>query len=78
MQQAREWSKDYQSEYPRDYKYMIPPHNWYITIDYTAKNGFGGSVRNDFSCMYLGDEAIRINGKNVRIVNDDLTLSYSR
>ena len=78
MSQAKKWSTDYLTLRPEKYKYMIPPHDGYVSIEYTAKNGFGGSVRNDFSCMYLKDNPVRLNGRDVMEVNDDLTLSFPR
>ena len=78
MQQAKEWSAGFLAKYPDNYKYLTPPYNVYVNIEYTVKNGFGGSVRDDFSCMYLGKSLIKLNGHNVMEVNDDLSLSLPR
>lgn len=61
----------------RRYEYKIYPHNGYVSIEYTAKNGFGVSVRNDFVCMCLNDIPIRTNGDDVVEVSNDLTLTLS-
>ena len=78
MQQSMVWPADLLAEYPDKYKYMIPPHDVYVKIEYTAKNGFGGSVRNDFKCMYLRKSLVRLDGRDVMEVNDDLSLSIAR
>ena len=78
MEQAETWSDSYQASYPNDYKYIIPPHDTYVNLEYTAKNGFGGSVRNDFSCFFLGTTPVRVDGDDLYEVNDDLSLSVPR
>ena len=78
MSQAKKWPTDYLTKYPEQYKYMLSPHDGYVSIEYTARNGFGGSVRYDFSCKYLKGNPVTLNGRVVMEVNDDLTLSFPR
>ena len=78
MQQERKWSEHYLAKYPDSYKHSSPPHNTYVRFEYTAKNGFGGSVRDDVICMHLGKSLVQFNERDLMEANDDLSLSVPR